>query len=99
MWINNPAVTYTQNTFEYFGDGKEIKEKRGKYERRRQKLQKNKKIKKIKKSKNKEQNFMKDQDHKISRSIVNKAKEDKVKIIVMEDLTNIRNNLKRWGGG
>ncbi|AMA71814.1 MULTISPECIES: RNA-guided endonuclease TnpB family protein [Aneurinibacillus] len=61
---------------------------------RRRKLGKLKKLSAIKKSKDKESRWMKDQNHKISRQIVDFALTNGVGIIRMEDLTDIRNRAK-----
>jgi len=44
--------------------------------------------------KNKDKRYMKGQDHKISRGIVNFAIENNVSVIRLEKLTNIRNTAK-----
>ncbi|MNR32310.1 putative transposase DNA-binding domain protein [compost metagenome] len=49
-----------------------------------------KKLSAIRKQENKEHRYMKDQNHKISRKIVNMAIEEQVSIIKIEKLTNIR---------
>ncbi|WP_169818262.1 IS200/IS605 family transposase [Shimazuella kribbensis] len=53
-----------------------------------------KKLQAIKKSKDKESHWMKDQNHKIRRQIVNYAISNGVGVIRMEDLTDIRNTAK-----
>ncbi|MFC5406452.1 RNA-guided endonuclease InsQ/TnpB family protein [Cohnella soli] len=63
---------------------------RRKYSSHRRKLGKLKKLSAIRKQRNKEQRYMKDQNHKISRQIVNMAKEQQVSVIKVEKLTNIR---------
>ena len=47
----------------------------------RKALGKKKKLNAIRTSKNKEQRWMEDQDHKVSRAIVNFAKENKISVI------------------
>ncbi|MNE68555.1 putative transposase DNA-binding domain protein [compost metagenome] len=49
-----------------------------------------KKLSAIRKQENKEHRYMKDQNHKISRKIVNMAIEEQVSVIKIEKLTNIR---------
>jgi hypothetical protein len=67
---------------------------RRRYDARRRKLGKAKKLDAIRKSKDKEFRWMKDRCHKISRQIVNFAVANGVRIIRMEDLTDIRNLAK-----
>lgn len=91
LGIKVPAVAITDE-FEsaFFGNGRQNKYKRRYYRNRRKKLGKAKKLKAIKKSKDKEQRYMNDQDHKISRKIVKFAIDKKVGIIRLEQLANIR---------
>lgn len=88
-----------------FFKGNEVAYKRRKFSSRRKKLGKLKKLSVIKKSKGKESRWMKDQNHKISRQIINFAKTSGAGIIRMEDLTGIRmakskkeagRNLNNW---
>jgi putative transposase len=106
LGITVPAVAYVDNKTKFFGNGRQNKYVRRKYASKRKKLGINKKIKTIKKSKNKEQLWMKDQDHKISRKIINFAMKENVSHIRLELLKNIRNtartsrknkkNLHKW---
>jgi len=61
-----------------------------KYRSVRKALGKQKKLNAIRKLDDKEQRWMKDQDHKVSRAIVDFAKENKVSVIRLEQLANIR---------
>jgi putative transposase len=61
---------------------------------RRRTLGRAKKLQAIKKSKHKESRWMKDQNHQISRQIVNHALLNGVGVIRMEDLNDIRNTAK-----
>lgn len=67
---------------------------RRRFSSRRKKLGKLKLISVIKKSKNKESQWMKNLNHKMSRQIVNFAAENGVRCIRMEDLTGIRYKAK-----
>ncbi|QQE73955.1 transposase [Brevibacillus composti] len=99
------AVTSTGKT-RFFGNGRQNKYIRRKYQQRRRKLGRLKKLSAIRKLGNKEQRWMKDQNHKISRQIVNTAVQEGVSIIKLERLENIRKtartsrkhakNLHRW---
>ncbi|MCM3079965.1 RNA-guided endonuclease InsQ/TnpB family protein [Brevibacillus invocatus] len=83
------AVTSTGKT-RFFGSGRHNKYIRRKCQKRRRKLGKLKKLSAIRKLGNKEQRWMKDQNHKISRQIVNTAIQEGVSIIKLEQLENIR---------
>lgn len=58
----------------------------------RKKIGQSKNVKAINKIKDKEKRWMKDQNHKISRKLVDLAVQEKVSTIVMENLKNIRKN-------
>jgi putative transposase len=95
LGLKVPAVAVTSNgKTKFFGNGRQNKYIRRKYKSLRQKLGKAKKIKKIIQIGNKEQKWMKDQDHKISRQIVNFAVKNNVSIIRLENLKNIRNTTR-----
>ena len=83
------AVTDTQKV-KFFGNGRENKYKKRMARLKRKSLGKAKKLKALRKLDDKEQRWMKDKDHKISREIVNFAKENNVKVIQMEELSGIR---------
>src|SRR5690606_36921192 len=90
--IKVPAVAVTnKRRTRLFGNGRQNKYIRSKYKILRQRLGKAKQLKKVKQIGDKEQRWMKDQDHKISRQIVNLAKENHVSVIRLEQLANIRN--------
>lgn len=90
-----PAVTKTESgKVKFFGKGRQNKYYKRKYKSRRRKLGKLKKLSAIKKLNNKEQRYMNDQDHKVSRQIVNFAKSNNVKTIRLECLEGIRNTTK-----
>ena len=95
LGLKIPAVAVTNNgKIRFFGNGRQNKYIRRKYKVLRQQLGKAKQLKKIKQIGDKEQRWMKDQDHKISRQIVNFAKEHHVSVIRLEKLTNIRNTAR-----
>ena len=87
------AVTDTGKT-RFFGNGRQNKYRKRKFRSKRKALGKAKKQKVIEKLSNKEQRWMKDQDHKVSRQIVNYAKANKVSVIKLEQLQNIRNTAR-----
>ena len=90
-----PAVAKTESgKVKFFGNGRQNKFYKRKYKSRRRKLGKLKKLSAIKKLNNKEQRYMDDQDHKVSRQIVNFAKSNNVKTIRLECLEGIRNTTK-----
>ena len=92
LGLKIPAVAVTQaGKTKFFGNGRQNKFIKRKHRSVRRKLGKLKKLTALRKRANKEQRWMQDQDHKISRQIVNFAKENQVAIIRMERLTNIRN--------
>ncbi|MEH6947390.1 transposase [Bacillus sp. JJ634] len=91
LGLKVPAVAVTDDEkVRFFGNGRQNKYKKRKFRSERKALGKNKKLKAIRTSKNKEQRWMEDQDHKVSRAIVNFAKENKISVIRLEQLANIR---------
>lgn len=93
LGVKCPAVAYVNDgTVRFFGNGRQNQFKRRKCYARRKKLQKAKKLRAIKRISNKEERFMRDIDHKISRAIVNEAVKRGVKVIALEDLDGIREN-------
>lgn len=91
LGLKIPAVAVTQNSKTKFcGNGRLNKYTKRKNRAVRKKLGKLKKQKAINKLDNKEQRWMRDQDHKISRNLVNFAKENNVSIIRLEKLSGIR---------
>ncbi|WP_354089641.1 RNA-guided endonuclease InsQ/TnpB family protein [Clostridium algidicarnis] len=90
-----PAVAVTEDKkVKFFGNGRQNKYIKRKYRALRKRLGKAKKLNKIQSINDKEQRYMKDQDHKISRGIVNFAIQNNVSVIRLEKLTNIRNAAK-----
>jgi len=91
LGLKNPAVAVTDTgKVKFSGNGRMNKYMKRKHRARRKALGKAKKQKAINKLNNKEQRWMRDQDHKISREIVNFAITNDVGTIKMEQLANIR---------
>jgi len=91
LGLKVPAVVVTSTgKTKFSGNGRQIKYIRRKYQSRRRKLGKLKKLSAIKKLGDKESRWMRDQNHKISRQIVNHAIQENVSIIKLEKLENIR---------
>lgn len=91
LGIKCPAVAvFSDDAVKFYGNGRKNKFIRRCYGKRRKKLGKAKKLSAIRKMNNKEQRWMKDQDHKISRAIVNDAIAHKVGTIKLETLAGIR---------
>jgi putative transposase len=83
------GVTSTGKT-RFVGNGRQNKFMRRKYHSYRKKMGKLKKLAAIRNQQNKEHRYMTDQNHKISREIVNMAIQEKVSMIKVEKLSNIR---------
>ncbi|GAH39056.1 unnamed protein product, partial [marine sediment metagenome] len=80
LGINNIATVVVQNKRgevleTKFFSGKQLIEKRRRFSDLRKELSKKKLLNEIKKTKNRERNYMKDINHKISRKIINIAKQ------------------------
>jgi putative transposase len=95
LGLKIPAVAVVKNgKTKFFGNGRQNKFIKRKHRSVRRKLGKLKKLAAIRKRDNKEQRWMKDTDHKISRQIVNFAKENYVSLIRLEQLSGIRQTAK-----
>jgi putative transposase len=91
LGLKVPAVAVTnKGKTRFFGNGRENKYMKRKFRCTRKKIGKKKKLNAIRKLDDKEQRWMKDKDHKISRQIVNFAVSNQVSVIRLEQLTNIR---------
>jgi len=91
LGLKVPAVAVTdKGKTRFCGNGRMNKYMKRKHRARRRVLGKAKKQKAINTLNNKEQRWMRDQDHKISREIVNFAVKHNVVTIRMEQLANIR---------
>lgn len=90
LGIKVPAVgvTNTHKT-KFFGSGRLNKHMRRKYQARRRAMGKAKKKKLLESSNHKEQRWMKNQDHKISRDIINFSIDNNVTLIRLEHLKGI----------
>jgi putative transposase len=95
LGLKVPAVAVTEDgTTKFFGNGRLNKYIKRKHLAKRKKLGENKKLKAIKKLNDKEQRWMKDKDHKVSRGIVDFAVNNNVSVIRLEKLTNIRSTAR-----
>ncbi|TDL48196.1 transposase [Paenibacillus dendritiformis] len=91
LGLKVPAVVVTSNgKTKFVGNGRKNKFIRRKYNANRRKLGKLKKLSAIRKLCNKESRYIKDQNHKISRQIINMAKRENVSVIKLEKLSGIR---------
>lgn len=91
LGLKVPAVAVTDDEkIRFFGNGRQNKYVKRKFRSERKALGEKKKLNAIRNSNDKEQRWMKDQDHKVSRAIVNFAKENKISVIRLEQLANIR---------
>jgi putative transposase len=91
LGLKIPAVSVVENgKTKFCGNGRQNKYLKRKHRATRKKLGKLKKQKAINKLNNKEQRWMQDTDHKVSRQLVNFAKENNVSIIRLEQLSGIR---------
>lgn len=91
LGLKVPAVVVTSTgKTKFVGHGRQNKYIRRTYKERRRKMGKLKKLSAIRKQQNKEHRYIKDQNHKVSRKIVNLAIEEQVSVMKLEKLTNIR---------
>ncbi len=91
LGLKVPAVAVTDDErVRFFGNGRQNKYMKRKFRSVRKVLGKKKKLNAIRKLNDKEQRYMKDQDHKVSREIVNFAKDNQISVIRLEQLANIR---------
>jgi IS605 OrfB family transposase len=91
LGLKIPAVAVTENgKTKFVGNGRHNKYMKRKARSLRKKLGKSKKQKAIDKLDNKEQRWMQDTDHKVSRELVNFAVDNNVAVIRLEKLAGIR---------
>lgn len=91
LGLKVPAVGITdEGKVRFFGNGRQNKYKKRTFRSVRKKLGKKKKVNAIRHLDDKEQRWMRDKDHKTSREIVDFASKNKVSVIRLEKLTNIR---------
>lgn len=91
LGIKVPAVAVSDNgKVQFFGNGRQNKYKKRHYKGIRRQLQQAKKPQALQRLNSKEQRYMTDQDHKISRAIVDFAQSQRAGTIQLELLANIR---------
>jgi putative transposase len=91
LGLKVPAVAITDNDkIRFFGNGRQNKYRKRKFRSARKKLGRDKKVNAIRRFNDKEQRWMQDKDHKISREIIDFAIENHISVIRLEKLTNIR---------
>lgn len=91
LGLKVPAVAVTDDDrVRFFGNGRQNKYKKRTFRSKRKVLGERKKIHAIRHLSDKEQRWMKDQDHKVSRAIINFAKDNNISVIRLEQLANIR---------
>lgn len=91
LGLKVPAVAVTENDkVRFFGNGRQNKYMKRKFRNKRKKLGQKKKLHAIRTLNNKEQRYMINQDHQVSRAIVNFAVENEISVICLERLANIR---------
>ena len=96
LGIKCPAVSYcSDGSVKFYGNGRKNKYLRRHYAYLRKKLQKSKKMSVIERINNKEQRIMKDIDHKLSHDIVQTAVAHNVKLIKLEQLSNVRSTTRK----
>lgn len=95
LGIKCPAVSKcSDGSVKFYGNGRKNKYIRRYFAIKRKRLQTAKHIDVVKRINNKEQRIMKDIDHKLSREIVETAKAHDVKVIKLEQLSNIRSTTR-----
>jgi putative transposase len=100
LGVKVPAVVHIVGKgHRFFGNGRQQRAKRRQFYARRKDLQKAKKVRAVRKSQGKEQRWMRDTNHKLSRQIVSHATVQSVGIIRMEQLAGIRQRTARTSRG
>ncbi len=95
LGIKCPAVSKcSDGSIKFYGNGRKNKYIRRHYAYLRKKLQRSKKIDAVRRINNKERRIMKDIDHKLSHDIIETAVAHNVKIIKLEQLSNIRSTTR-----
>ncbi|MEK4738950.1 MULTISPECIES: RNA-guided endonuclease InsQ/TnpB family protein [Bacillus] len=91
LGLKVPAVAITDDDkVRFFGNGRNNKYRKRKFRSVRKKLGKDKKVNAIRRMDDKEQRWMQDKDHTISREIINFAIVNHISVIRLEQLMNIR---------
>lgn len=100
LGIKVPAVSYVQGqTIRFYGNGRYQRSMRRRFYARRKSLQKAGKKRALRKSQGKEQRWMKQINHQLSRQIVTQAQNDGVGTIKLETLFGIRERTTRTSRG
>ena len=95
LGIKCPAVSYcADGSVKFYGNGRKNKYMRRHYQYLRRKLQKAKYMEVLKRVNHKEQRIMNDIDHKISHDIIEMAVTHDVRLIKLEQLSNIRSTTR-----
>jgi IS605 OrfB family transposase len=98
LGIKVPAASYVADadkTIRFYGNGRSQRYMRRRFYARRKALQKAGKKRALRKSQGKEQRWMKNIDHQLSRQIVKHADAQGVRVIKLETLTGIREGTTR----
>ena len=96
LGLKVPAVAVTCDMkVRFCGNGRQNKYMKRKFQTQRKMLAKKKKLNALRNISDKEQRWMKDQDHKISRKIINFARDNNVSVIRLEKLANIRQTARK----
>ncbi len=91
LGLKVPAVAATEGgKVKFFGNGRQNKFVKRRFRSTRKKLGKAKKLRAVKKTNNKEQRWMRDSNHKVSRQIIDFAKANNASMIRLEKLSGIR---------
>ncbi|EOO27509.1 transposase [Bacillus cereus VD133] len=91
LGLKVPAVAVTDSDkVRFFGNGRRNKYMKRKFRSVRKQLGEVKKLHAIRRFNDKEQRWMQDKDHKISREIIDFAMDNHISVIRLEQLTNIR---------
>ncbi|MGE6548606.1 RNA-guided endonuclease TnpB family protein [Bacillus mycoides] len=91
LGLKVPAVAITDDDkVRFFGNGRQNKYRKRKFRSVRKKLGKDKKVNAIRRFDDKEQRWMQDKNHKISREIIDFTIANHISVIRLEQLTNIR---------
>ncbi|HSI67616.1 MAG TPA: transposase [Planococcus sp. (in: firmicutes)] len=91
LGLKVPAVAVTdEGKVRFFGNGRQNKFMKRAFRVARKKLGQGKKLNALRNLDDKEQRWMKNQDHKVSRAIIDFAKDQKISVLRLEKLANIR---------
>ncbi len=95
LGIKCPAVSYcSDGSVKFYGNGRKNKYIRRHYRYLRRKLQKARHLDAVKRINDKEQRIMKNTDHKISHDMIETAVAHNVKVIKLEQLSNLRSTTR-----